>query len=282
MAEMTLSSDEINQLSTAFSMFDMDETGEVDVMMFQAAVSGVGEHKESLEKLFDQQKGESDKIKYGEFIVYLRQNFMVADDLKSEPTAGKPAKKKEYTEEEKQEINRAVVVIKKAFLKKLPREDVMKFLRTKGVREDLIEHAWSLAQSEGNPQQRIRGLKEQLEKQSKEATEFSYENKKLKKRLAVVEEENAKLQDTLILAVEMVVSSYKQASNTFCPNDVLAEVKTLLSETKDKTKRRQLEQMLDMLNARRFVVAWLLFQTFPFSKELGDTQLFLDDFRPST
>merc|ERR1719361_2925373 len=206
---------------------------------------------------------------------------MVADDLKSEPTAGKPAKKKEYTEEEKQEINRAVVVIKKAFLKKLPREDVMKFLRTKGVREDLIEHAWSLAQSEGNPQQRIRALKEQLEKQSQESSEFSYENKKLKKRLAVVEEENKQLADTLVLAVDMVVSSYKQAANAHCPNDVLNEVKSLLAKTEDKTKQNQLEQMLEMLNARRFVVAWLLFQTLSFTTELGDTQLFLDDFRPS-
>jgi len=270
--------DSISKLEADFKNFDLEGEGKVDFISFTTALQQTTIPKEQYNKAWEEiEKDDEGNIFYSEFIAWCRQNMLEAGENLG---LGEVAQT-DFTDAEKEEIKRAVVVIQKATLKKMSREEVYSFLTSKGVSKAIIDHAYLEVQATMNPQQRIQYYKKLSEENAREASEMSYENKKLKKELAKKNKELVSLRATLSKSVEMVMASYQQTSKSFCPQEVLDEVREA-SENDGGAKSKQLQQLHDLLTARRFVVAWLLFQTFGSTTELSNTQLFLEDFNPTS
>merc|ERR1712228_123202 len=74
-------------------------------------------------------------------------------------------------------MGRAVIAIKKAAMKNISREEVVEFLKDKGLKNDDINYAYEKAQEQAmSPEERIRYLKAQIstkEKELKEQKAFS-------------------------------------------------------------------------------------------------------------
>jgi len=283
--------DSITRLEEAFQVFDIEGDGKVDYISFATALQSnsalplsVDEAKEIFDTL---EKDAEERILYSDFIAVCRKQKLGGDgdagEMASTPSmkniVGAPVEKVTYSEEDQAEIERAKVVIQKAMLKKMGRSQVYEFLSSKGVRKDLIDHAYNEVQANMAPQARIRYYKDLSEQNGREAAEAAYENKKMKKKVKKIENELVKLRATLSTSVQMVMQSFKQTSKSFCPQEVIDEVKDAC-DSSNGDKKGQLERLLELLQARRFVVAWLLLQTIEDGSSLSSTDMFLEDFHP--
>lgn len=269
----------ISKLEADFQDFDMDGKGKVDIMSFTTVLQQTTIPEEQYKKAWDEiEKDEEGNIFYSDFIAWCRQNMFEAGE--NIGLGAVAQKKTEFTDAEKEEIKRAVVVIQKATLKKMKREEVYAFLTSKGVSKAIIDRAYVEVQATMNPQQKIQYYRNLSDQHAREASEMSYENKKLKKELAKHKKELVLLRATLSKSVDMVMASYQQTSKSFCPQEVLEELKEA-SENDGGAGSKQLQQLHELLSARRFVVGWLLFQTLEFTAQLPNTQLFLEDFNPT-
>jgi len=284
--------DSITQLEEAFQVFDIEGDGKVDYISFATALqtnSAIPLSVDEAKEIFDTlEKDEEERILYSDFIAVCRKQKLGgngdAGDMATTPSmkniVGAPVEKITYSDEDKAEIERAKVVIQKAMLKKMDRSQVYEFLKSKGVRKDLIDHAYNEVQANMAPQARIRYYKELSEQNAREASEAAYENKKMKKKVNKIESELIKLRATLSTSVQMVMQSFQQTSKSFCPQEVIDEVKDACDSSSGE-KKAQLERLLELLQARRFVVAWLLLQTVEDGSSLSSTDMFLEDFHPN-
>jgi len=107
-----------------------------------------------------------------------------------------------YNEEEKGEINRAKNVIQQAMSKKMDLSQVYTFLGSKGVRKDLIDHAYNKVLESMAPKARIKYHKDVREKKHKREQTKVEENKKMKKNVKRMEQELAKLRGMVTTMVE--------------------------------------------------------------------------------
>jgi len=283
----------IDNLETTLNDFDIEGDGTVDQMSFRTALTSVSVDlsEEQIETAFDDFKDKTGEgIIIADFIQWCRKNLLSAgsssdgddkssliENLVGPAAASAPA---EFSEAEQTEIDRAIVVIKKAMLKKMSKEEVVKFLLGKGMRQDLIDHAYNQAAVDTNPQQKIRHYKELSEAKAQEASNLAYENKKIKRNMEKLQAEMERLRKTLVMSVDMVVTSSTTSSKLDCPADVLEEVNKFQQSTLDENQRDQMKKLKELLTSRRFVVAWLVLQTMDFSSQLPDTHLFLEDFCP--
>jgi len=282
--------DSITQLEEAFQVFDIEGDGKVDYISFATALqtnSAIPLSVDEAKEIFDTlEKDEEERILYSDFIAVCRKQKLgrngdagdMAPSMKN--IVGAPVEKITYSDEDKAEIERAKVVIQKAMLKKMDRSQVYEFLKSKGVRKDLIDHAYNEVQAKMAPQARIRYYKELSEQNAREASEAAYENKKMKKKVKKIESELIKLRATLSTSVQMVMQSFQQTSKSFCPQEVIDEVKDACDSSSGE-KKALLERLLELLQARRFVVAWLLLETVEDGSSLSSTDMFLEDFHPN-
>jgi len=107
-----------------------------------------------------------------------------------------------YNDEEKGEINRAKNVIQQAMSKKMDLSQVYTFLGSKGVRKDLIDHAYNEVLESMAPKARIKYHKDVREKKQKREQTKVEENKKMKKNVKRMEQELAKLRGMVTTMVE--------------------------------------------------------------------------------
>jgi len=282
----------VDELESTFRNFDLEGNGELDFVSFSMALKSLYAELEDddIQSIYDELDSEkSGSIKFIKFLASIRKQQVdgdpgqgVGEKTKEFITsiAGEVSEKKDLTDEEKEDVQKAIVVIKKGMMKKIKREDLFQFLRKKGMQDEIIDIAFKQAQATAfNPQERVRYFKNLYEEKSQEAANFQHENKKLKRELNKLKEEFEKTKKSLVTSVDVVISCYKKQNAQKCPEDVFEEIKNKLTAASGENAKR-IEQLQGLLSSRRFVAAWLLLQTLSFKNELQDTALFLESFSP--
>merc|ERR1739848_113162 len=100
-------------------------------------------------------------------------------------------------------MGRAVIVIKKAAMKNISRDEVMEFLKDKGMNTEDIEYAYEKAQEQAmSPEERIRYLKGRLDNKEKEIEENKAFTRHLNSQVSEAKEQVKDLQRALLKAAE--------------------------------------------------------------------------------
>lgn len=110
-------------------------------------------------------------------------------------------------DEDKKDIIRAKVVIKKAMLKKMERSQVEKFLASKGVRKNIIDQAYKEIMVEANNTPdtlSIEYYKKLSERNAREASDAAVEIKQLKRKIKEMEQEITNLRGTVTISVQIL------------------------------------------------------------------------------
>jgi len=160
--------------------------------------------------------------------------------------APKP-KKKKLDPKKKQAIQRAVIVIKKAAMKNISRDEVMEFLKDKGMSTEDIEYAYEKAQEQAmSPEERIRYLKGRLDNKEKEIEENKAFTRHLNSQVSEAKEQVKDLQRALLKAAEKLEESYKETVEAAVPAKVKTELKdkvtALQKDMKSLSKGKSLIQ----------------------------------------
>lgn len=172
------------ELEQVFKSVDLEGEGKLDMASFQTAMYSLDVMVEDakVEELFNSiDTAKKGYIRYEEFLMLLKKGRLnptaqkVMESAKSVPSsrlpstaenmrlsAALPAKKK-MDAKMKTTINRAIIVIKKAAMKNIDREEVVEFLKDKGMKDDDINYAYEKAQEQAmSPEERITYLKAQI------------------------------------------------------------------------------------------------------------------------
>jgi len=108
-------------------------------------------------------------------------------------------------DEDKKDVIRAKVVIKKAMLKKMERSQVEKFLANKGVRKNIIDQAYKEIMIENTPDTlSIEYYKKLSERNAREASDAAVEIKQLKRNIKEMEQEITNLRGTVSISVQIL------------------------------------------------------------------------------
>eukprot|EP00494_Astrolonche_serrata_P033326 UN33595 len=138
----------------------------------------------------------------------------------------KDSDQKELTDEQRANVNKAVVVIKKSLRRKIEREEVFKFLKKRGMDEELIEIAYKEAQAKAlNPAERIRYFRNLADEKTREMSNVSHENKKLKRDNTKLDKSNKELKEIVRSSVDLLMECKTKRMKQLCLEVVIKEVK---------------------------------------------------------
>jgi len=178
------------ELEHVFKSVDLEGDGKLDMASFHTAMYSldVMVEDEKMEELFNSvDTGKNGYILYEDFLMLLKKGRLnstaqkVMESAKSipsrlpsskdemRPSSTLPPVKKKMDEKMKTTIHRAVIVIKKAAMKNIAREEVVEFLKDKGMKDDDINYAYEKAQEQAmSPEERIKYLKARISAKDRE------------------------------------------------------------------------------------------------------------------
>jgi len=261
------------ELEKVFKSVDLEGDGKLDMASFQTAMYSldVMVEDEKMEELFySVDTSRQGFIRYEDFLKLLKKgrlshNTTAQEVIKSAkaappsilpPTSVEDMKiasgfdlpKKKMDQKKKTTIHRAVIVIKKAAMKNIARDEVVEFLKDKGMKDDDINYAYDKAQEQAmSPEERIRYLKGQIATKDKELFDQNAFTRHLsdeaQRKSAQV---NILRAACLKAAGQLLEQKPKEEAKSNPPEDVLKEV------TAQMNKLRENMQKLNQKSAELF------------------------------
>jgi len=269
---MRTESQAVKELENVFKSVDLEGDGKLDMASFQTAMYSldVCAEDEKMEELFNSvDTSKQGFIRYEDFLKLLKKGRLshnrtaqeVIKSAKAAPSSVLPTSveamrlpsgfdvpKKKMDAKKKTTINRAVIVIKKAAMKQIAREEVVEFLKDKGMKDDDINYAYEKASEQAmSSDERIRYLKAQISTKDKEL----FDQKAFTRHLS--DEAQRKSAQVNILraaclkaAGRLLEQKPKEESKTDPPEEVLKEIAARMN------KLRESMQKLDEKSAKLF------------------------------
>jgi len=310
----------VKELENVFKSVDLEGDGKLDMASFQTAMYSldVSAEDEKMEELFHSvDTSRQGFIRYEDFLKLLKKGRLshnrtaqeVIKSAKAAPPSLLPSNsveamrilpsgfevpKKKMDAKKKTTINRAVIVIKKAAMKDIAREEVVEFLKDKGMKDDDINYAYEKASEQAmSLEERIRYLKTQISTKDKEL----FDQKAFTRHLS--DEAQRKSAQVNILraaclkaAGRLLEQKPKEEAKTDPPEDVLKEVTERMNKlrenmqslneksadllAKDMKKMEKLEACLK--TGRNFCSYLLLMSLEPIMQNtLRKTQIYLSE-----
>jgi len=187
----------------------------------------------------------------------------------------KPVEKKKLDPKKKQIIQRAVIVIKKAAMKNISRDEVMEFLKDKGMNQADIEYAYEKAQEQAmSPEERVRYFKARVEQKDKEIEENKAFSRHLNAQVSTAKKQISSLQAALYKAVGKLMKSHKDTyADVKIPDRVVNELLQQISGVKKSMKGiakgkallevdlQKLNDILSCCKEQMYFHAYLFFMT---------------------
>jgi len=256
---MRTESQAVIELENVFKSVDLEGDGKLDMASFQTAMYSldVMVEDEKMEELFNSvDTARQGFIRYEDFLKLLKKgrlsNNRTAQEVIKSAKAAPPSilpntvedmrmsqvmsvPKKKMDAKKKTTIHRAVIVIKKAAMKNIARDEVVEFLKDKGMKDDDINYAYEKAQEQAmSPEERIRYLKAQISSKDKELFDQKAFNRHLsdeaQRKSAQV---NILRSACLKAAGQLLEQKPKDEKKIDPPADVLDEVSAQMSKIRE-------------------------------------------------
>jgi len=256
---MRTESQAVIELENVFKSVDLEGDGKLDMASFQTAMYSldVAVEDEKMEELFySVDTARQGFIRYEDFLKLLKKgrlnNNRTAQEVikyaKAAPpsllptsvqdmglSSGLGVQKKKIDSKKKTTIHRAVIVIKKAAMKNIARDEVVEFLKDKGMNDDDINYAYEKAQEQAmSPEERLRYLKAQISAKDKEL----FDQKAFTRHLS--DEAQRKTAQVNILraaclkaAGQLLEHKPKEEAKSNLSEDVLKEVASQMSKIRE-------------------------------------------------
>jgi len=269
----------VTELESVFKSVDLEGDGQLDYASFQTAMFSLGVmlDDEKMEELYkDVDPEDTGEINYDEFLKFLKAGKFetgaaldILESAKSAPSSllpsaantapvGKipavekpsaPAKpKKKMDPKKKSVIQRAVIVIKKAAMKNISREEVVEFLKDKGLQGEDINYAYEKAQEQAmSPEERVRYLKNQVASKDKELKETKAFARHLSDQAQEKNTRITKLQRLLDKAASHMLTLKDPQAGTAAPVEATTELKKYIT-TMTNNKRNLPASQADVLD----------------------------------
>jgi len=265
---MRTESQAVIELENVFKSVDLEGDGKLDMASFQTAMYSldVMVEDEKMEDLFNSvDTSRQGFIRYEDFLKLLKKgrlsNNRTAQEVIKSAKAAPPSllpttvedmrmssvmavPKKKMDAKKKTTIHRAVIVIKKAAMKNIARDEVVEFLKDKGMKDDDINYAYEKAQEQAmSPEERIRYLKAQIATKDKELFDQKAFNRHLsdeaQRKSAQV---NILRAACLKAAGQLLETKPKDEKKIEPPADVLDEVSSQMSKIRESMQNLKNEK----------------------------------------
>lgn len=296
----------VKELEHVFKSVDLEGEGKLDMASFQTALYSldVMVEYEKMEELFNSvDNSKKGYIHYEDLLKLLKEGRLknktaqkVMESAKTRPStrdemkvAGPLPGKRTKDAKMSTTMNRAVIVIKKAMMKNIVREEVVEFLKQKGMKDDDINYAYELAMDAVmSPEEKIRYLKAQISAKDKQLFDLSDQLGKMKSQVVTLRAACVKS------AGKLLEHSGEQEEKAVAPAGVLNEVhskmhklRASLQTLSEKSSRPLIEDILNLeklaacLKTGRTFCAYLLLMSFEADKikTMRKTRAFLSEWQ---
>lgn len=293
----------VKELEHVFKSVDLEGEGKLDMASFQTALYSldVMVEYEKMEELFNSvDTSKKGYIHYEDLLKLLKEGRLknktaqkVMESAKTRPStrdemkaAPLPVKMKKDSKMSTT-LNRAVIVIKKAAMKNIVREEVVEFLKQKGMNDEDINYAYEMAMEQAmSPEEKLRYLKEQLSIKDKQL--FDLSDQLGRKNLQVVTLRAACLKS----AGQLLKYRPEREEKAVAPDAVLSEVHARMDKLRanlqtlsEKSSQPLINDILNLeklgacLKTGKSFCAYLLLMSFEADKikSLRKTQAFLSE-----
>jgi len=293
----------VKELEHVFKSVDLEGEGKLDMASFQTALYSldVMVEYEKMEELFNSvDTSKKGYIHYEDLLKLLKEGRLknktaqkVMESAKTRPSTRDEMKAAPLPVKMKKEskmsttLNRAVIVIKKAAMKNIVREEVVEFLKQKGMNDEDINYAYEMAMEQAmSPEEKLRYLKEQLSIKDKQL--FDLSDQLGRKNLQVVTLRAACLKS----AGQLLKYRPEHEEKVVAPDAVLSEVHARMDKLRanlqtlsEKSSQPLINDILNLeklgacLKTGRSFCAYLLLMSFEADKikSLRKTQAFLSE-----
>lgn len=172
-------------------------------------------------------------------------------------------------------IQRAVIVIKKAAMKNISREEVVEFLKDKGLKNDDINYAYEKAQEQAmSPEERIRYLKTQIASKEKELKDQKAFGRHLSDQNAEKNDQIGRLQQCVEKAAQHMLTLDEPKPAKPPPKEVSTEIQNYIKKLVERRSTltdnmaavldkdvKRLTNMNTCLNDGKAIAAYLFWQS---------------------
>lgn len=304
------------ELEQVFKSVDLEGEGKLDMASFQTAMYSldVMVEDEKMEELFNSvDTAKKGYIRYEDFLKLLKKGRLnptaqkVMESAKTIPSSRLPSSaeemrqsaaalpvKRKMNAKMKTTITRAIIVIKKAAMKNIAREEVVEFLRDKGMKDDDINYAYEKAQEQAmSPEERIKYLKSQISAKDKQLFDQRAYTRHLSDQVQMHNSQVNILKSACLKSVgQLLERKPTEEAKSSPPENVLEEVRGQMDKLRssmqdlDVKKAKLLSKSLSMLEKleaclktnRTFCAYLLLLSLEPVMQStLRKTQAFLSD-----
>jgi len=275
-AHLRTESQAVVELEQVFKSVDLEGEGKLDMASFQTAMYSldVMVEDEKMEELFNSvDTAKKGYIRYEDFLKLLKKGRLnptaqkVMESAKTIPSSRLPSSveelrqsvaqpvKKKMNAKMKTTINRAIIVIKKAAMKNIAREEVVEFLKDKGMKDDDINYAYEKAQEQAmSPEERIRYLKAQISAKDKQLFDQRTYARHLSDQVQINNSQVNILESACLKSVgQLLERKPKEEAKASPPEDVLEEVRRRMEKLRsnmqdlDVKKAKLLSKDLNMM-----------------------------------
>jgi len=180
----------VKELEHVFKSVDLEGEGKLDMASFQTALYSldVMVEYEKMEELFNSvDTSKKGYIHYEDLLKLLKEGRLknktaqkVMESAKTRPSTREEMKAAPLPVKIKKDskmsttLNRAVIVIKKAAMKNIVRDEVVEFLKQKGMNDEDINYAYEMAMEQAmSPEEKLRYLKAQISAKDKQLYDLS-------------------------------------------------------------------------------------------------------------
>jgi len=260
----------VTELENVFKSVDLEGNGKLDYASFQTAMFSLDvmmddEKMNELYKTVDTE--DTGEIDYDQFLDFLKNGQLasveaaqeILDGAKAAPSSVLPSKsntqpvtdgvpapaapaapvkappKKKMDPKKKSVIQRAVIVIKKAAMKNISREEVVEFLKDKGLKNDDINYAYEKAQEQAmSPEERIRYLKTQITSKEKELKDQKAFARHLSDQNAEKNDQIQRLQACVEKAAQHMLTLAEPKPAKSAPKEVATEITNYAKKLMDR------------------------------------------------
>lgn len=292
----------VKELEHVFKSVDLEGEGKLDMASFQTALYSldVMVEYEKMEELFNSvDTSKKGYIHYEDLLRLLKEGRLknktaqkVMESAKTRPStrdemkaAPLPVKMKKDSKMSTT-LNRAVIVIKKAAMKKIVREEVVEFLKQKGMNDEDINYAYEMAMEQAmSPDEKLRYLKAQISAKDKQL--FDLSDQLGRKKLQILN-----LRAACLKSAGLLLKHRAEEEKAIAPEEVLSEVHSRMDKLRanlqslnEKSSQPLINEILNLeklgacLKTGRSFCAYLLLMSFEADKikSLRKTQAFLSE-----
>jgi len=170
---------------------------------------------------------------------------ILAESDQSKPNKVEPKEDKMSPERIKM-IQRAVIVIKKAAMKNISRDEVVEFLTDKKMSREDIELAYKKAQEKVmSPEERITYLSQLVDSKKKEIEEQKTLNEYLSQKMSVQSQEIETLRECLTVSTDTLFSKFINKSQDVVSQIAAEELTNKIQQATKDVKQAEEQKMID-------------------------------------